>query len=100
MAGPSPSQVEQGKVFCKDQRAVGLCRGCFLTGTVLLRIPVGARQGDRTAVYEWLGTGGDAVIVACFICGGIDLATWAKYETKDPGLDSCAFSPGWGTSKV
>lgn len=60
---------------------------------------MGARQGDRTAVYEWLGTGGDAVITACFICGGIDLATWAKCEAKDPGLDHCAFSSSWGTSK-
>lgn len=47
----------------KGQR--GGAEAVFLTGTVLLRTPVGAREENRTDVYLDLGTEGDPVMAPC-----------------------------------
>jgi len=79
MAGPSPSQVKQGKVCCKDQRAVGLCRVCFPNREHFAQDTSGSKTrgqdihvptaGDRErSNYDTL----------CLFCGGVDLVAWVK----------------------
>lgn len=63
MAGPSSSWVDCGKVCAKTEGQRGCAEAAFLTETILLRTPVGARQEDRTTMYLRLGPGGHPIII-------------------------------------
>ena len=94
MVGPSPPQVEQGKVCCEGRRAGGLCRGCFPNRDHFAQDTSGSKTREQDSRVPRTGDRGRSNYgTLCFVWGGIDLATWTKRETKDPGLDSCAFSP-------
>lgn len=65
LAGPSPSQIEQGKVCCKDRRAVGLCRGCFPNRDHFAQDTGGGKTREQDRRVPRAGDRGDPIMALC-----------------------------------